>query len=334
MDNNGEIIIYQTDDGLTHIDVKMEDETVWLTQQQMAELYQTSRTNVVEHITHIYEEGELDENSTCRKFRQVRQEGNRQVNREMVYYNLDMIISLGYRVKSSIATNFRRWATERLKEYMIKGFTMDDERLKQLGGGSYWKELLDRIRDIRSSEKVLYRQVLDLYATSVDYDPTSAESVRFFKIVQNKLHYAAHGHTAAEVIYQRADASKPFMGLKTFKGEMPVLSDVKVAKNYLDENELKILNNLVSGYFDFAEVQAMRHNPMRMSDYIEHLDRVLSTTGEKLLEGAGTVSHKQAMEKAEQEYRKYQVETLSPVEEAYLETIRETEKLAKGKARE
>ena len=334
MDNNGEIIIYQTDDGLTHIDVKMEDETVWLTQQQMAELYQTSRTNVVEHITHIYEEGELDENSTCRKFRQVRQEGNRQVNREMVYYNLDMIISLGYRIKSSIATNFRRWATERLKEYMIKGFTMDDERLKQLGGGSYWKELLDRIRDIRSSEKVLYRQVLDLYATSVDYDPTSAESVRFFKIVQNKLHYAAHGHTAAEVIYQRADASKPFMGLKTFKGEMPVLSDVKVAKNYLDEDELKILNNLVSGYFDFAEVQAMRHNPMHMSDYIEHLDRVLSTTGEKLLEGAGTVSHKQAMEKAEQEYRKYQVETLSPVEEAYLETIREAEKLAKGKARE
>ena len=334
MDNNGEIIIYQTDDGLTHIDVKMEDETVWLTQQQMAELYQTSRTNVVEHITHIYEEGELDENSTCRKFRQIRQEGSRQVNREMVYYNLDMIISLGYRIKSSIATNFRRWATERLKEYMIKGFTMDDERLKQLGGGSYWKELLDRIRDIRSSEKVLYRQVLDLYATSVDYDPTSAESVRFFKIVQNKLHYAAHGHTAAEVIYQRADASKPFMGLKTFKGEMPVLSDVKVVKNYLDEDELKILNNLVSGYFDFAEVQAMRHNPMHMSDYIEHLDRVLSTTGEKLLEGAGSVSHKQAMEKAEQEYRKYQVETISPVEEAYLETIRETEKLAKGKARE
>lgn len=334
MDNNGEIIIYQTDDGLTHIDVKMEDETVWLTQQQMAELYQTSRTNVVEHIIHIYEEGELNENSTCRKFRQVRQEGNRQVNREMVYYNLDMIISLGYRIKSSIATNFRRWATERLKEYMIKGFTMDDERLKQLGGGNYWKELLDRIRDIRSSEKVLYRQVLDLYATSVDYDPTSAESVRFFKIVQNKLHYAAHGHTAAEVIYQRVDASKPFMGMKTFKGEMPVLSDVKVAKNYLDENELKILNNLVSGYFDFAEVQAMRHNPMHMSDYIEHLDRVLSTTGEKLLEGAGTVSHKQAMEKAEQEYRKYQVENLSPVEEAYLETIRETEKLAKGKTRE
>lgn len=334
MDNNGEIIIYQSDDGLTHIDVKMEDETVWLTQQQMAELYQTSRTNVVEHIAHIYEEGELEESSTCRKFRQVRQEGTRKVSREMVYYNLDMIISLGYRIKSSIATNFRRWATERLKEYMIKGFTMDDERLKQLGGGNYWKELLDRIRDIRSSEKVLYRQVLDLYATSVDYDPKSAESVQFFKIVQNKLHYAAHGHTAAELIYERADASQPFMGLKSFKGEMPVLSDVKVAKNYLDENELKILNNLVSGYFDFAEIQAMRHNPMHMSDYIEHLDRILSSTGEKLLEGAGNVSHQQAMRKAEQEYRKYQAENLSPVEEAYLETIKNTEKLAKKKSRE
>ena len=331
MDNNGEIIIYQTDDGLTHIDVKMEDETVWLTQAQLVQLYQTSKSNVSEHIKHIFEEGELEENAVVRKFRTTAADGK---NYNTTYYNLDMIISLGYRIKSSIATNFRRWATERLKEYMIKGFTMDDERLKQLGGGSYWKELLDRIRDIRSSEKVLYRQVLDLYATSVDYDPTSAESVRFFKIVQNKLHYAAHGHTAAEVIYQRADASKPFMGLKTFKGEMPVLSDVKIAKNYLNEDELKILNNLVSGYFDFAEVQAMRHNPMHMSDYIEHLDRVLSTTGEKLLEGAGTVSHKQVMEKAEQEYRKYQVETLSPVEEAYLETIRETEKLAKGKARE
>ena len=331
MNNNGEIIIYQTDDGLTHIDVKMEDETVWLTQAQLVQLYQTSKSNVSEHIKHIFEEGELEENAVVRKFRTTAADGK---SYNTTYYNLDMIISLGYRIKSSIATNFRRWATERLKEYMIKGFTMDDERLKQLGGGSYWKELLDRIRDIRSSEKVLYRQVLDLYATSVDYDPTSAESVRFFKIVQNKLHYAAHGHTAAEVIYQRADASKPFMGLKTFKGEMPVLSDVKVAKNYLDEDELKILNNLVSGYFDFAEVQAMRHNHMHMSDYIEHLDRVLSTTGEKLLEGAGTVSHKQAMEKAEQEYRKYQVETLSPVEEAYLETIRETEKLAKWKARE
>ena len=331
MDNNGEIIIYKTDDGLTHIDVKIEDETVWLTQAQLVQLYRTSKSNISEHIKHIFEEGELEENAVVRKFRTTAGDGK---SYNTAYYNLDMIISLGYRIKSSIATNFRRWATERLKEYMIKGFTMDDERLKRLGGGNYWKELLDRIRDIRSSEKVLYRQVLDLYATSVDYDPNSTESVRFFKIVQNKLHYAAHGHTAAEVIYQRADAGKPFMGLKTFSGEMPVLNDVKVAKNYLDESELKVLNNLVSGYFDFAEIQAMKHNPMHMSDYIEHLDKVLSATGEKLLDSAGSVSHKQAMEKAEREYRKYQAENLSPVEDAYLETIRNTEKLAKKKAKE
>lgn len=328
MNNNGEIIIYQSDDGLTKIRVDLHDGSVWLTANQMAQLFEKNETNIRRHINNVFSEGELvKENNT--QF--LRVDG---VKQPVAFYNLDVIISVGYRVKSIRGTQFRIWATERLKEYMIKGFTMDDERLKQLGGGSYWKELLDRIRDIRSSEKVLYRQVLDLYATSVDYDPKSAESVRFFKIVQNKLHYAAHGHTAAEVIYQRADADKPFMGLRTFKGEMPVLSDVKVAKNYLDENELKILNNLVSGYFDFAEVQAMRHNPMRMSDYIEHLDRVLSSTGEKLLEGAGTVSHNQAMAKAEQEYRKYQAETLSPVEEAYLETIRETEKLAKKKSRE
>lgn len=214
MDNYGEILIYQSDNGTTNIEVKFQDETVWLTQQQMADLFQTSRTNVVEHIKHIYEEGELDIDSTCRKFRQVRKEGEREVSREIPFYNLDMIISLGYRVKTIIATNFRRWATERLKEYMIKGFAIDDERLKGNGGGSYWKELLDRIRDIRSSEKVLYRQVLDLYATSVDYDPNSEESVKFFKIVQNKLHYAAHGHTAAEVIFERADAEKPFMGFR------------------------------------------------------------------------------------------------------------------------
>lgn len=328
MNNNGEIIIYQSDDGLTKIQVDLHDGSVWLTANQMAQLFEKNETNIRRHVNNVFSEGELvKENNT--QF--LRVDG---VKQPVAFYNLDVIISVGYRVKSIRGTQFRIWATERLKEYMIKGFTMDDERLKQLGGGSYWKELLDRIRDIRSSEKVLYRQVLDLYATSVDYDPKSAESIRFFKIVQNKLHYAAHGHTAAEVIYQRADADKPFMGLRTFKGEMPVLSDVKVAKNYLDENELKILNNLVSGYFDFAEVQAMRHNPMRMSDYIEHLDRVLSSTGEKLLEGAGTVSHNQAMAKAEQEYRKYQAETLSPVEEAYLETIRETEKLAKKKSRE
>lgn len=332
-ENQGDIVIYQTKDGDTKIDVRFVDETVWLTQQQMADLFQSSRTNIVEHIRHIYEEGELDEASTCRKFRQVRIEGSRQVTREIPYYNLDMIISLGYRVKSMIATHFRRWATERLKEYMVKGFTMDDERLKKLGGGNYWKELLARIRDIRSSEKVMYRQVLDLYATSVDYDPRSSESVAFFKMVQNKLHYAAHGHTAAEVIYERADADKPFMGLTAFSGDFPTAKDIGIAKNYLTEEELHILNGIVSGYFDFAEVQAMRHRPMHMSDYVEHLDRVLSSTGEQLLVGAGKVSHKQAMEKANQEYQRFLMQNLSPVEEAYLQTIKEVEKTAKKKAK-
>ena len=333
-DNQGDIVIYQTEDGATKIDVRFEGETVWLTQQQMAELFGSSRTNIVEHIRHIYEEGELDEDSTCRKFRQVRDEGGRQVSREIPHYNLDMIISLGYRVKSRIATHFRRWATERLKEYMLKGFTMDDERLKELGGGNYWKELLARIRDIRSSEKVMYRQVLDLYATSVDYDPNSAESIAFFKMVQNKLHYAAHGHTAAEVIYERADADKPFMGLTSFSGDFPTAKDIGIAKNYLTEEELRVLNGIVSGYFDFAEVQAMRHRPMHMSDYVEHLDRVLSSTGEQLLVGAGKVSHKQAIEKANREYQRFVVQNLSPVEEAYLQTIKEVEKTAKKKAEE
>jgi len=333
-DSQGEIVIYQSENGDTKIDVRFVDETVWLTQQQMAELFQTSRTNVVEHIQHIYEESELDEESTCRKFRQVRTEGSRQVAREIPHYNLDMIISLGYRVKSLIATHFRRWATERLKEYMIKGFTMDDERLKNLGGGSYWRELLERIRDIRSSEKVMYRQVLDLYATSVDYDPKSAESIAFFKMVQNKLHYAAHGHTAAEVIYERADADKPFMGLTAFSGDFPTAKDIGIAKNYLTEEELKVLNGIVSGYFDFAEVQAIRHRPMYMSDYVEHLDKVLTSTGEALLEGAGKISHTRAMEKAKREYQKFQVQNLSPVEEAYLETIKSVEKTARKKVKE
>ena len=327
--NQGEIIIYQSDDGNTKIDVKMQDETVWLTQQQMAELFQTSRTNVVEHIKNIYADGELEEKATCQNFRQVRIEGNREVTRELPYYNLDMIISLGYRVKSVIATNFRKWATERIREYIIKGFTMNDDKLKELGGGNYWKELLDRIRDIRSSEKVMYRQVLDLYATSVDYNPNSEESVKFFKIVQNKLHYAAHGHTAAEVIYERADSEKPFMGLTNFSGDFPTLADIKIAKNYLDPDELKVLNNLVSGYFDFAEIQAMRKNPMYMKDYIEHLDAILTSTGEKMLLDAGKVSNKQALKKATEEYKKYQVQNLSPVEEEYLKVIRETSKTAK-----
>ena len=333
MDSFGEILIYQTEDGLTKLDVRMEDETVWLTQQQMAELFQTSRTNVVDHIKNIYEEGELDENSTCRKFRQVRMEGNRQVTRELPFYNLDMIISLGYRVKSSTATHFRKWATQRLKEYIIKGFTIDDERLKGNGGGNYWKELLDRIRDIRSSEKVLYRQVLDLYATSVDYNPQSEESIQFFKIVQNKLHYATHGHTAAEVIYERADAEKPFMGLTSFSGELPALKDIGVAKNYLKEDELKILNNLVSGYFDLAEINAIEHKPMYMADYVEQLDSILSSGNRKLLVGSGKVSHDQAIKKAKEEYRKYQEITLSPVEEEYLKSIKGVEKEVKKRSR-
>ena len=330
-ENQGDIVIYQTDDGLTKIDVRFTDETVWLTQAQLCELYQTSKSNISEHIKNIFLEGELDEDSVVRKFRTTATDGK---NYNVSYYNLDMIISLGYRVKSITATQFRRWATERLKEYMIKGFTMDDERLKNLGGGHYWKELLDRIRDIRSSEKVMYRQVLDLYATSVDYDPKSDESIEFFKIVQNKLHYAAHGHTAAEVIYERANADEPFMGLKTFPGDFPTAKDIGIAKNYLSEDELKVLNNIVSGYFDFAEIQAMRHNPMHMRDYVEHLDSILNATGENLLKGAGTVSHQQAIDKAKAEYKKYQVQNLSPVEEAYLNSIKQIEKTAKKKSEE
>lgn len=321
----GEILIYQASEGDTRIDVRFENDTVWLSQQQMADLFQTTRANIAIHIKNIYEEGELEPGGTCKDYLQVRQEGQRQVKRPVQYYNLDMIISLGYRVKSLIATQFRRWATQRLHEYMQKGFTLDDARLKNLGGGNYWHELLDRIRDIRSSEKVFYRQVLDLFATSVDYDPHSRESVAFFKMVQNKLHYATHGQTAAEVVFYRADAEKPFMGLTSFAGDFPVKKDIYIAKNYLEAEELKILNNLVSAYFDFAEVQAMRRNPMYMSDYAEHLDRILAATGEKLLEGAGSVSHAQAKEKAESEYKKFQVKTLSPVEEEYLKSIKALE---------
>ena len=321
--SNGDIIIYQTEDGLTKIDVKLENETVWLSQQQMAELYGTTKQNISLHIKNIFDENELNENSTVKEFLTVQKEGNRNVERNVKFYNLDMIISLGYRIKSKVATNFRKWATERLKEYMIKGFTMDDERLKGNAGGNYWKELLARIKDIRSSEKVLYRQVLDLYATAVDYNPKDEKSIEFFKIVQNKLHYATHGHTASEVIYERADSDKPFMGLTTFKGDIPVLSDIVIAKNYLSEEELKVLNNLVSGYFDFAEIQAIRHNPMYMEDYIKQLDMILSSTGEKVLVDAGSISHKKAIEKAKKEYKKYQVKTLSPVEQEYLNTLKE-----------
>lgn len=322
--NNGDIVIYQSEDGNTKINVNLQDETVWLSQQQLAELYQSSRTNIVEHIRNIYEEGELSEVSTCRNFRQVRREGKRDVCREIPFYNLDMIISLGYRIKSSIATRFRIWATQRLKEYMIKGFTMDDERLKGNAGGNYWKELIERIRDIRASEKVIFRQVLDLYATSIDFQPNSEESILFYKIVQNKLHYAVHGHTAAELIFQRADSEKPFMGLTSFAGDFPSFKDIGIAKNYLKEKELMILKNLVSGYFDLAEINAMEHKPMYMKDYINLLDRLLTTGDRQILYDAGSISNEKALEKAMSEYRKYQNNTLSPVEEAYLKIIKET----------
>lgn len=323
-ENKGEIIIYQSDDGIIQLDVRLENETVWLTIDQMALLFGKSRSTINEHILNVFQSGELNESDSVRKI------GNSDFSTKPTnFYNLDVIISVGYRVHSIVGTRFRQWATRRLHEYIVKGFTLDDKRLKGNGGGMYWKELLDRIRDIRSSEKVLYRQVLDLYATSVDYDPKADESVRFFKIVQNKLHYAAHGHTAAELIYERADADKPFMGLTTFEGELPTLKDTKIAKNYLTADELKVLNNIVSGYFDIAEIQAIRHRPMYMEDYIKQLDGILSGTGEQLLLDAGSVSHQQAMEKAEKEYRKYQVKTLSPVEQAYLDTIKQLEKEAK-----
>lgn len=282
---DSEIIIYQTEDGLTKIDVKLEEETVWLSLEQMADLFQRDKSTISRHIKNIFEEKELVRESTVAKFATVQNEGNRQVERVIEYYNLDVIISVGYRVKSIQGTKFRQWATERLKEYIIKGFTMDDERLKGKAGGNYWKELLDRIRDIRSSEKVLYRQVLDLYATSVDYNPRSEESIIFFKIVQNKLHFAAHGNTAAEVIFKRADAEQPFMGLKSFSGELPALKDIAIAKNYLNEEELKILNNLVSGYFDLAEINAIEKKPMYMNDYVEQLDAILASGNRKLLVG-------------------------------------------------
>lgn len=327
----GDIVVYQSDDGLTRVDVRFEGDTVWLTQAQLIDLYHSSKSNISEHIKHIFEDGELNQEAVVRKFRTTATDGK---NYQVMYYNLDMIIAIGYRVRSQVGVHFRQWATARLKEYMQKGFTLDDERLKGNGGGNYWKELLDRIRDIRSSEKMLYRQVLDLYATSVDYDPHSEDSVRFFQIVQNKLHFAAHGHTAAEVIYQRADAEQPFMGLRTFSGDLPVLRDVGVAKNYLDEQELRVLNNLVSGYFDLAEIAAIEHRPMYMRDYIAQLDAVLTSGGRQLLQDAGTVSHQQALEKAQAEYRKFQAQTLSPVEEAYLETVKGLEKTAKKKNRE
>ena len=326
MDNKGEILIYKTEDGLTKIDVTLEDETVWLSLDQMAELFQRDKSTVSRHIKNIFKEGELVQSSVVANFATTAADGKRY---NVDYYNLDVIISVGYRVKSLRGTQFRIWATKRLKEYMIKGFTMDDERLKELGGGGYFKELLERIRDIRASEKVFYRQVLEIYATSIDYDPKAEVSVLFFKKVQNKIHYAVHGETAAEVIYHRADAEKDFMGLMSFSGEQPTLKEAKIAKNYLDEKELRAMGQIVSGYLDFAERQAEREIPMTMKDWSEHLDRILTVSGEQLLQGNGTISHIQAMEKAEKEYVKYQARTLSSVEKDYLETIKQLDDLSK-----
>lgn len=329
MRDNGNIVVYVDDNGQPQVDVRFQDETVWLTQAQLVELYQSSKANVSEHIKNIFDEGELDKNSVVRKFRTTASDSK---NYEVNYYNLDMIISLGYRIKSNIATKFRIWATDRLREYITKGFAIDSERLKNLGGGNHWKELLDEIRDIHSSEKVLYRQVLDLYATAEDYDPKADQSQKFFAIVQNKLHYAAHGNTAGEVIYYRVDSDKPFVGITNFKGKQPTQAEAMVAKNYLSQKELKVLNNLVSAYFDIAEINAMEEKQMRMADHLRELDAILSSTGRKLLDNAGKIiSTKQAKEKALAEYRKYKAKNLSGVEEDYLENIKKTAKKLKGK---
>ncbi|HPG72805.1 MAG TPA: virulence RhuM family protein [Bacteroidales bacterium] len=323
--NHSDFILFKTEDEKISVDVRFEDETVWLSQDQMALLFGKARTTITEHILNIFKEGELNEEEVCRVFRHTTQHGAIEGKMQEIsvkHYNLDVIISVGYRVKSQRGTQFRQWATKRLNEYIRKGFAMDDERLKNLGGGGYWKELLQRIRDIRSSEKVFYRQVLDIYATSIDYDPANEISIAFFKKVQNKIHYAVHGQTAAEVIYTRADAEKEFMGLMTFSGNRPYLKDVVVAKNYLDEKELRSLGQIVSGYLDFAERQAEREQKMTMKDWAEHLDKILTVSGEKLLQGAGSVSHEIAIEKATTEYKKYQQKTLSEAEKNYLESLK------------
>lgn len=324
-----EIIIYQTQDGQTKIDVRIENETVWLTQNQMAELFQTSKQNISLHIKNIFEEQELEENSTVKDYLTVQNEGTRTVSRNITHYNLDVIISVGYRVKSLRGTQFRIWATQVLKEYMRKGFALNDDLLKQSGGGGYWKELLERIRDIRSSEKVFYRQILDIYATSTDYNPNADETKLFFKVVQNKMHFAAHGHTAAEVVYLRADSTKDNMGLTVFKGNHPKKDEVTVAKNYLDEKELNILNRITSAYLEFAELQAIRQIPMTMKDWIAKLDDFIKMTGSELLDNPGKISKLEAENKALAEYAKYK-ETikneLSEVEKHFLEAVKQTQK--------
>jgi hypothetical protein len=333
-ESKSDFILFKTEDEKIAVDVRFEDETVWLSQEQMAALFGKARTTITEHINNVFKEGELNEEVACRNFRLTTQHGAMEGKTQEIsvkHYNLDVIISVGYRVKSLRGTQFRQWATKRLNEYIRKGFTMDDERLKNLGGGGYWKELLQRIRDIRASEKVFYRQVLDIYATSIDYDPKAEVSVAFFKKVQNKIHYAVHGQTAAEVIYTRADAEKEFMGLMTFPGNRPYLKDVVVAKNYLDEKELRSLGQIVSGYLDFAERQAEREQTMTMKDWAEHLDKILTISGEKLLLGAGSISHEFAIEKATTEYKKYQQKTLSEAEKNYLESLKALENKTKKK---
>jgi hypothetical protein len=322
-ENHSDFILFKTEDEKISVDVRFEDETVWLTQEQMATLFERDRTVIVKHIANIFSEGELDEKSNV-QFLHIANS-----DKPVKIYNLNVIISVGYRVKSQRGTQFRIWATKRLNEFIRKGFTMDDERLKNLGGGGYWKELLQRIRDIRASEKVFYRQVLDIYATSIDYDHKSEVSIAFFKKVQNKIHYAVHGQTAAEVIYTRADAEKEFMGLMTFPGSRPYLKDVVVAKNYLDEKELRSLGQIVSGYLDFAERQAERELTMTMKDWAEHLDKILTMSGENLLQGTGSISHDIAIEKATTEYKKYQQKTLSEAEKNYLESLKALENTTK-----
>lgn len=316
------IIIYTTEDGLSKIETTFDGDTVWLSIDQMAELFQRDKSTISRHIKNIYSEEELVQEATVAYFATVQNEGNRQVERSICYYNLDVIISVGYRVKSKRGTQFRIWATGILKEYMRKGFALDDERLKNLGGGGYFKELLERIRDIRASEKVFYRQILEIYATSIDYDPKAEISIQFFQKVQNKIHYAIHGQTAAEVIYTRADAEKEFMGITTFAGNQPTLREAVIAKNYLNEKELRAMGQLVSGYLDFAERQAEREQAMTMKDWAKHLDRILTMSGEQLLSGNGSVTHKQAVEKATGEYKKYKERTLSDVEQDYLNSIK------------
>ena len=319
MNQKSNMIIYTTEDGLTKIETTFDEDTVWLSIDQMAELFQRDKSTISRHIKNVFSEGELQRESVVANFATTAADGK---TYQVDYYNLDVIISVGYRVKSKRGTQFRIWATNILKEYMRKGFAMDDERLKNLGGGGYFKELLERIRDIRASEKVFYRQVLEIYATSIDYNPKAEISIQFFKKVQNKIHYAIHGQTAAEVIYNRADAEKEFMGLANFAGKQPTLKEAVVAKNYLDEKELRAMGQLVSGYLDFAERQAEREQAMTMQNWAEHLDRILTMSGEQLLLGNGSISHKQAVDKATGEYRKYKAKTLSEVEKDYLDSIK------------